>query len=259
MYIAPFSSVVAILAHPDDIKCVLGVVLHAQQGGSKASLILTTKGEGLTSGARKGLSPRAMGDLRMAELRSFLAQVPIPPERFFLLGVPDGSQTLPAMRDDFYRAVGLPFVDPLVNADRVPYPEAVQPGMPFFGEALEGALKKLLSDLRPALVLTHHPKDDHADHRAVSFFVRRACASLDPKPASYATLVYYRRFVWPPAGDYFYSQEIANAFPGLTGEQFLLTEAEATLKRAASQVFVPTLSAEYIQSNMKKDEVYWRL
>jgi hypothetical protein len=28
---------------------------------------------------------------------------------------------------------------------------------------------------------------------------------------------------------------------------------------AASQIFVPTLSAAYIQSNMKRDEVLWRL
>jgi len=113
--------------------------------------------------------------------------------------------------------------------------------------------------LRPALVLTRLPQDDHADHRAVSFFAQRACAGIDPPPALHAVLVYYRRFVWPPTGSYFYSEEIACAFPVLVGGQFLLTEAEHALKRAASQVFVPTLSAAYIESNMKKDEVYWRL
>jgi LmbE family N-acetylglucosaminyl deacetylase len=258
MDIPPSSSVVAILAHPDDIKCVLGVVLRAQQSGGNASLILTTRGEGLTSAARK-LSPLAMGELRMGELRSFLAQVGIPPKRFFLLGIPDGSQTLPALRDDFYRAMGQPFIDPLLKVDRVPYADAVQPGMPFFGEMLLAAVQELLARLHPTLVLTHHPQDDHADHRAVSFFARRACASLEPQPAVHAVLVYYRRFVWPPAGDHFYSDEIAKNFPGLVGEQFRLAEVEQALKRAASQVFVPTLSAEYIESNMKVDEVYWKL
>jgi len=259
MIIPSSASVVAILAHPDDIKCVLGAVLRAQEGGGAASFILTTRGEGLTSAARSRLSPMKMGELRMEELRRFLAQVGIPPERFFLLGVPDGSQTLPAMRDDFYRAVGQPFIDPLLRVDRVPYADAVQPKMPFFGETLQATLASLLAQLRPTLVLTHHPKDDHADHRAVSFFARQACASLEPQPALHAVLVYYRRFVWPPAGEHFYSDEIARAFPGILGEQFRLTEAEYALKRAASQVFVPTLSAAYIESNMKKDEVYWRL
>ncbi len=260
MRIAKSTPVVAVLAHPDDLKCVLGTVLRAQEGGSPISLILLTRGEALTSVARSSLSPLEMGELRMGELRRFLDQVGIPQSNLHLIGIPDGSQTLPALRDDFFLARGQPFLDPLLQTDKVIYQDAVQPGMPFYGESLLAALKGLLATLQPQLVLAHHPQDAHADHRAVSTFARRACRRLTGRrPSVYAVLVYHRRRPWPPAGDYFYSEEIAQSFPWLKAEQYCLTEREFTLKQQASQVFVPTLSAEYIQSNMKKDEVLWRL
>ena len=257
----PSAPVAAILAHPDDIKCVLGVAQRAMSQGCPVTLFLMTRGEGLRSAARSGTPPLEMGALRMEELRRFLAQVDIADLR--LIGIPDGSQTLPAMRDDFFRAQGAPFMDPLLGVDHVFYDDALQPGLPFFGEALLALLMAQLAALGPGLVLTHHPKDDHADHRAVSFFARRTCRRLAREkrlsPLIYAPLVYYRRFVWPPQGDYFYSEAIVAQFPGLRAEQFLLREEEYARKVAASQIFVPTLSAEYIASNMKRDEVLWRL
>jgi LmbE family N-acetylglucosaminyl deacetylase len=257
----PSAPVAAVLAHPDDIKCVLGVAQRAMSQDCPVTLFLTTCGEGLRSTARGGTPPLEMGALRMEELRRFLAQVGIADLR--LIGIPDGSQTLPAMRDDFYCAQGAPFVDPLLGVDSVPYDDALQPGLHFFGEALLALLMEQLAALGPGLVLTHHPQDDHADHRAVSFFARRACRRLAHEkrlsPLIYAPLVYYRRYTWPPQGDYFYSETIAAQFPGLRAEQFLLREDEYARKVAASQILVPTLSAEYIASNMKRDEVLWRL
>jgi LmbE family N-acetylglucosaminyl deacetylase len=128
------------------------------------------------------------------------------------------------------------------------------------GEQLLATIQGVLAALQPQLVLTHHPQDDHADHRAVSFFARRACRRLSGRrPALYATLVYCRRHPWPPAGDYFYSEAIAKSFPWLKAEQFCLTERQWSVKQLASRIFTPTLSVEYVQSTMKKDEVLWRL
>lgn len=259
------SLVVAILAHPDDIKSITGVAQRALANRSSVALILVTKGEALTSAARSTLAPLEMGRLRMEELRAYLGRIGIPESNLFAIGIPDGSRTLPALRDDFFRAEGDPYLDPLLKTDRVTYDDAVRPGLPFYGAALLETLQDLLVKLQPELVLTHHPQDDHADHRAVSFFARRAChrlcrtKKLSRRPALYAPLVYYQRFAWPPAGDSFYVKAIQNQFPRWKATRFCLTEAELALKKEASLVFTPTLSVEYILSNMKKDEVLWRL
>ena len=265
MRIAPSSSIVAVMAHPDDIKSVTGVALRALESESSVSLIQVTKGEGLVSAARNTLTPLEMGSLRMEELRQFLGMVGIPEKNLFVIGVPDGSQTLPALRDDFFKVEGDPFIDPLLQTDRVPYDDVYKPGMLFYGEALLATLQELFIALQPGMILTHHPKDDHADHRAVSFFACKACRhlyrqrKLNHMPSIYATLVYYRRCLWSPKGDYFYTDPIKNLFSHLKASQFCLTEQELALKKQASMVFTPTLSVEYIQGEMKKDEVLWRL
>jgi LmbE family N-acetylglucosaminyl deacetylase len=265
MSITLTSSIVALLAHPDDIKSVTGVALRAMSGGSSFALILVTKGEGLNSAARKGVPPLEMGRLRVEELRHYLSQIGVPEQNLYILGVPDGSQTLPALRDDFWRVEGEPFVDPLLHVDRVPYDDAYRPGMPFHGETLLETLQGLLAGLQPQTVLTHHPRDGHADHRAVAFFARRVCRGLyrqglvDRMPALYATLVYCQTVPWPPAGDSFYVDEIVAWYPRFKAHVFPLTAEELALKKRASMVFTPTLSVEYIQSNMKNDELLWRL
>jgi LmbE family N-acetylglucosaminyl deacetylase len=257
--------IVAILAHPDDIKSVTGVALRALDRRLPVSLILVTKGEALTSTARSALTPSELGQLRVEELHRYVAMIGIPEENLSMIGIPDGSNTLPALRDDFYRKEGDPFLDPLLLTDRVPYDDVYRPGMLFYGEDLLAVLQELVVALKPAIVLTHHPQDDHADHRAVSFFARRACLdlrrsrSLDRVPTVYAPLVYYRRCTWPPPGDRFFVAEIRDRFPCLQAVQFCLTEQELAVKRRASMVFTPTLSVAYIESNMKRDEVLWQV
>jgi LmbE family N-acetylglucosaminyl deacetylase len=257
--------IVAILAHPDDIKSVTGIALRAIARHLPFSLILVTKGEALTSTARAGLAPREMGQLRVEELHRYLGLVGISEEALFVIGIPDGSATLPALRDDFYRQEGDPYLDPLLLTDRVLYDDVYRPGLLFYGEALLAALQELVAALKPETILTHHPQDDHADHRAVSFFARQACPGLhgsgrlDSLPSICAPLVYYRRCTWPPEGDHFFVDEIKDRFPRLKAVQFCLTEHELAAKRRASAVFAPTLSVAYIESNMKRDEVLWCL
>ena len=253
------------MAHPDDIKSVTGMVFRAMEKKSRVSLILVTKGEAYVSEARKTDSPHQMGERRIDELLEFLRIIGIPRRDFFLLGVPDGGQTLPALREDFFKAEGAPFCDPLLHTDRVPYHDAYTPDMLFYGETLLAALEELLVVLQPRVILTHHPKDDHLDHRAVSFFARKAASRLHRRkglkhaPRVYAPLVYYRACRWPTRGDYFYTEQIAHRFPRLKAHQFCLTDEEFERKKEACMTFTPTLSVKYIRSNMKKDEVVWRI
>jgi LmbE family N-acetylglucosaminyl deacetylase len=251
----PAGPITAILAHPDDIKCVTGTVLMAMEKNAEVSLILLTKGEALDL----RIDPIKMGTGRIKELRGFLKEIKIPEANFFQLGVPDGSAVLPALRDDFYRTRGEPYRDDLLKTNQVPYRDAHKPGMPFFGEALVATLKGLLEKLKPAVILTHHPRDAHADHRAVSFFARQARAGLKPAamPKAFFALVYAQGLRWPPKGEYFYSRAIARKYPGLQARQVMLPQRIFLMKKRACRKFMPILGTAYIKSNMKRDEVLW--
>jgi LmbE family N-acetylglucosaminyl deacetylase len=182
------------------------------------------------------------------------------------MGIPNTmAYMLDALRNDFYEAEGLPFRDPMLGVDRVTYPDAYKPGLPFFGAALVTALADLLGQIQPTYVVTHHPKDDHRDHRATAFFARKAVdtavssGKVPSRPNELAMLVYYKRIAWPPPGDSFLTEEIAQHPFGLDVVPFELTRDEQTRKKRACQVFVPTLRQDYIDGYMKRDEVFWTL
>jgi LmbE family N-acetylglucosaminyl deacetylase len=255
-------SVVAVMAHPDDIKSVREVVRLAMERGSEAALILTTKGEGLKRPHLEGLTPRQIAARRLRELRSFLRRLGIRPERFFVLGIPDGGP-LTAMREDFYDK-GPAYYDSLLGVDAVPYKDAVRPGMPLRGEELAAVLDELFAALRPDLVLTHHPYDDHPDHRAIGAFVRRAArrgrrAGRMPSHAVWATLVYCGACRWPPPGDFFLTDEVRGRFQHLPVHQVRMTDEQYAAKLEACGVFMGSLGEDYIRANVKRDEVLWRI
>ena len=263
--ISEASSVVIVAAHPDDIKNCTGAALRALGLAAPVVLIQVTKGENYGGSTTKEQA-LAMGDRRCRELLEFLDQVGIARDNTFLMGIPNtSSYMLEAMRDDFFVSDGLPFYDPIMRTDRVPYEEAYEPHMPFCGAALVSSIAKVLAAARPTHVFTHHPRDDHRDHRATAFFARQAVAealtqgALLSRPNVLALLGYYKRLAWPPKGDTFLTSEIAVHPFGLDLVHHELSDGERARKRLACQVFVPTLPQGYIDSYMKRDELFWRI
>jgi LmbE family N-acetylglucosaminyl deacetylase len=260
------SSVLLVAAHPDDIKNCTGVILRCLGLGAQVCEVLVTKGEALrlqSADSREDLVE--MGEKRQEELLRFYGAIGMEEQDLAVIGIPDGSATLPALREDFLRADGDPFLDPNLLTDRVIYDDAYRPDMPFFGESLLEVLVEFLVAHQPTHVFTHHPKDDHADHRAVFSFVTgavdqaMAAGDLRQRPALYASLVYFKRLQWPPEGDSFLSREIRERSYGFDIVRFPLTEEEFERKRRACMIFTPLLSEAYMNSYMKRDEVFWRV
>ena len=260
------SSVAVIAAHPDDVKNCTGVILRALGAGARVSVIQMTNGENL-GGSHTRDRALSMGGTRKDELLAYLSEIGVLRRHVFLIGIPNTSAyMLEALRDDFYEQEGHPFLDPVLGSDRVIYEDAVQPGMPFFGEAVVEALASLLVAAAPTQVLTHHPKDDHRDHRATAFFASRAVAKASvadaraAHPDVYAFMVYYRRLNWPPEGETLLTSVVERHDLGATPLRFALTDSERERKTTAcNSAFVPTLSADYIASYMKRDELFWQL
>ena len=70
--------------------------------------------------------------------------------------------------------------------------------------------------------------------------------------------MYFRRLQWPPKGESFLSPEISERPYGFEIVRFPLTEQEFERKRQACQIFTPLLSEAYMDSYMKRDEIFWR-
>jgi LmbE family N-acetylglucosaminyl deacetylase len=264
--LAKSSSVLLIAAHPDDIKNWTGIVLRCLDMGVPVFEVLVTKGECLKyrSGDTRE-SALEMGKTRQEELLRFYDALGLPRENLAIIGIPDGRITLGALREDFFEAESDPFYDPVLLTDHVIYDDAYKPGMPFFGQSLLAVLKEFLVVRQPTHVFTHHPKDDHPDHRAVYAFAKRAvdqtmaAGDLRQRPELYASLVYFQRLEWPPEGDSFLTPEIQARPYGFEIVRVPLSESEFERKRQACMIFTPLLSVDYITSYMKRDELLWRV
>jgi len=266
MNLTSSSSVLLVAAHPDDIKNCTGVILRCLELGAQVFEVLVTKGEALhfqrTDSREDAVE---MGKKRQKELLRFYSAIGMDERDLAIVGIPDGRITLAALREDFFRAEGDPFYDPVLLTDRVIFDDAHRPCMPFFGESLLEVLMEFLVARQPTHVFTHHPKDDPADHRAVFAFAKRAvdqamaAGHLKQKPDLYASLVYFQRLPWPPEGDSYLTPDITGRSYGFDIVQFPLTEEEFERKRQACMLFTPLLSKAYINSYMKRDEIFWRV
>jgi LmbE family N-acetylglucosaminyl deacetylase len=260
------SNVLLVAAHPDDIKNCTGVILRCLDLGSQVNEVLVTKGEALRLRDADTVEELVeMGERRQRELLRFYRTIGLEDRNLSIIGIPDGSATLPALREDFFRTEGDPFLDPALLTDRVIYDDVYRQNMPFFGESLLEVLTEILVARQPTHIFTHHPKDDHADHRAVFSFVTKAIdravetGGLSRRPPCYGSLVYFRRLQWPPKGHSFLSQDISERSYGFEIVRFPLAEKEFERKQQACRIFTPLLSTAYIDSYMKRDEIFWRL
>ena len=218
------SSVVVVGAHPDDVKSFTGVLVRALAKGARVHSVGVTNGERFNSSTPEEAA--RMGARRKEEQHAFLAALGVPREHIFQLGFANGCLT--AMRTDYWEQKGEPYFAPVLGADRVIDADAYRPGAPFFGEAFLGILKEVIASVQPTHVLTHHPKDDHDEHRAVAFFVKRAVSELVAEqklaaPELYASLVYFPRVEWPPAGDTFLGGSFATLALAADALRFELT------------------------------------
>ncbi|MBM3303441.1 MAG: PIG-L family deacetylase, partial [Deltaproteobacteria bacterium] len=243
MHLANSSSVLLVAAHPDDIKNCTGVILRCLELGAQVSEILVTKGEALHFRSTDSREDAVeMGKKRQKELLRFYSEIGMAERDLAIIGIPDGGITLAALREDFFKAEGDPFYDPILLTDRVIYGDAHRPGMPFYGESLLEVIMESLVVGQPTQVFTHHPKDDHSDHRAVFSFVTRAIeqavttGDLKQKPDLYASLVYFKRLQWPPEGTSYLSPDIRERSYGFDIVQFPLTKEEFERKRQACMI-----------------------
>jgi len=166
------TSLLVVSPHPDDeTLCCAGVIQRVIRAGGQVSVLWITSGDAARIDLllmTRSLFPaparaRELGEQRMREAREATARLGVPPAAQLFLGYPDGGieKLLGAHRARLYTS-------PTTAVAAVPYADALYPGHPYTGEALERDLLAVLERLKPTLILAPSELDLHPDHRAAS-------------------------------------------------------------------------------------------
>jgi len=193
--------VVVVVPHPDDDVLGAGDLLAAlARAGTPATVVYVTSGDGYHEAA--GLDPdmcpttpwmlRGLGRRREDEVRLATSRLGLRADQLRFLGFPDGGLSIL-----WSTHWATPWLSPHTAVDRVPYADAVAPGAPYTGASLVDVLGRTLVALRPTLVVTADPLDDHPDHAATGWFTVAALrrSGLDPDLLFFVV----HDPCWPPA------------------------------------------------------------
>ena len=116
------------------------------------------------------------GTIRMDETRAVLGHLGVPTSSIYFLGMPDGGSG-----EIWYNHPdpAHPYLSVLLASDHTPYPNVFQPNLPYARESVVAAVKKLLKEFHPEVVVTAHPPaEGHIDHVVNNYFVVKALQEM---------------------------------------------------------------------------------
>jgi LmbE family N-acetylglucosaminyl deacetylase len=200
--------VVVFAPHPDDETIAAGgLIRHLTAMGATVHVVFVTSGDGYPDAVRAALHGRApsardylaYGRLRRNEALEAGRRLGIPPAALHFLAFPDGGL------DTLWQAHwerDRPYTSPYTATDRPPYPGVLDRRVEYDGQDLTAAISRVLTAVRPTLVVMPHPEDTHLDHAATARFVVEAVAHLRARhvlPRNVEVMAYLVHDpLWPP-------------------------------------------------------------
>lgn len=172
-----------------------GYAVDAIANGAEVYVVYLTAGDCNRFSARllhRTLEPTAsnylsVGKTRIAEAKTAMKILGIPPDHFFVLGYPDrGLRAMVDNPEAIVRSSG-------TRAHEVPYDDALSPGSEYRIENAINDLKQVIELARPTTVIAPVPFDMHTDHAATAEIVDFALDELQWKATRLGYLVHSRR------------------------------------------------------------------
>lgn len=247
-----------VAAHPDDeVIGAGGLIASARQAGAEVTVIVVTNGDSNRLSAAMithTVRPQAKQFLveslvRQQETLEALGRLGVPASHVIYLGFPDRAVDQ-VMRSD------TPVRSRYTGFDRVGYANARVTGAPYTRRALIDAMREIVHEVRPTMIVTHLPFDRHADHRAVAELVDEVRGSIP----TYGFLVHAAGFPRPlrlsPRSVLVPPASLASV-PGWTWMQFDVAPEMGRMKQDAinayrSQILTPYLRlllAAFVRTN----------
>ena len=189
------TSLLVIAPHPDDeTLCCAGVIQRVRGAGGQVSVVWITSGDAAWVDLllmSRSLFPtparaRELGERRMDEAREAAARLGVARTGQLFLGYPDGG--IEQLLGPAHRA--MPYTSRTTRAVAVPYADALYPGHPYTGEALERDLRAVFERVKPTLILAPSELDSHPDHRSAGRLTQRALARYPGSPVVHYWIVH---------------------------------------------------------------------
>jgi len=118
---------------------------------------------------------REFGTVRMEESTEALEHIGVKRDQDIFLGLPDGGSG--EIWFNHIQAAN-PFLSIYLAVDHSPYENAYLPNLPYARDAVIDAVKRIITDFRPAMIAVSHPDERHVDHRTANWFTLKACQEL---------------------------------------------------------------------------------
>jgi len=258
--------------HPDDGTLGAGgLIQRVLQHGGRVNEVYMTSGDGYTEGLAieehlmhpNAQDFRAYGARRQKEVLQALAILGVPKESITFLGFPDRG-LCPILRK-YWTDHPPYYVSPYTQEDHPPSVDELLPQIEYDGEDLTQEIAQLLIKFRPTLIAVTHPRDQHPDHCATYFFVRRALQQLEGRDPSWhptllTFLIHFNR--WPVDAN---ADSLLPLLPPLdfpaTGQswvQFPLSLKEREAKRQALLQYHSQMAVmgSYLLSFVRANELF---
>jgi LmbE family N-acetylglucosaminyl deacetylase len=118
---------------------------------------------------------REFGTVRMEESAEALEHIGVKRDQDMFLGLPDGGSG-----EIWFNHIQTtnPFLSIYLAVDHSPYENAYQPNLPYARDAVIEAVKRVITDFKPAMIAVSHPDERHVDHRTANWFTLKACQEL---------------------------------------------------------------------------------
>jgi len=184
----------------DEIIATGGVIQGALEKEAKVKIVYMTNGDdniGSILQEDKTLKPTpddfiVLGEQRMEEGKKATKVLGLNEENLTFLGYPDKG--LSSMLNANYN---VPYTSQSTRFNYNPYKGTYQTKQLYTGTNVVNDLQKIISDYKPTIIFTSHPRDQHSDHSSTYHFIGKSLAELATKPKVYAYLVHYS--LYPPS------------------------------------------------------------
>ena len=271
-HLSPQTRLIVFSPHPDDGTLGAGgLIQRVLHHGGEVNVVHLTSGDGYAEGLAleehivhpNAQDFRAYGARRHEEGLRALATLGVPKQGMTFLGFPDRG-LCPLLRK-YWTDHPPYYVSPYTQEDHPLSGDELLPQIEYDGEDLTHEIAQLLTQFRPTLIAVTHPQDQHPDHCATYFFVKRALQQLEGKALSWhpTVLTFLIHFgQWPTEAN---ADSFSPLLPPLdfstAGEswvQFPLSPKERETKRQAlaqhqSQMAV---MGPYLMSFVRANELF---
>jgi LmbE family N-acetylglucosaminyl deacetylase len=190
--LSPNTRLMVVSPHPDDETLGAGGLIQRVLGsGGAVKVVFMTSGDGYPEGVEMeehishptAQDFREYGMERQEEAVRVLETLGMKKKDVIFLGFPDGG--LCSILSKYPSDDGPDYQSPFTLEDRPPPPDVILPNTEYNAEDLERAINQEMTDFRPTLLATTHPRDQHPDHHSTYFFVKEALQALEKRKPSW--------------------------------------------------------------------------